>query len=245
MALTDNLISYWELEEGIGTRVDAVVATGNDLTDHNTVDVSGGVVGSCAQFVTANSEYLSRASNASLQTGDIDYSFVAWVKRLAGGDQYYLSKTGATEGEYFLYYFDGSERFRFIAFGPSYGDIGGLAQADTFGATSGNTWYMLFCCHDSVNNVTKISVNAGAMDSTPTTGAAAATNDAFEMGARTIVTGYMTGNIDQVGFWKRVLSPAEVTQLYNGGAGMSYAALAAAPANVALTRFTASPARWR
>jgi hypothetical protein len=30
------------------------------------------------------------------------------------------------------------------------------------------------------------------------------------------------GDIDEVGIWSRVLTSTEVTQLYNGGAGLQY-----------------------
>src|SRR5690349_3715530 len=77
MSLADQWISFWELEEASGTRVDQVTATGNDLTDNNTVTQGTGIVGNCAQFTRANSESLSHASNASLQfTGS--WSITAW-----------------------------------------------------------------------------------------------------------------------------------------------------------------------
>src|SRR6185437_5439414 len=77
MALGDNWISFWELEEASGTRIDAVTASGNDLTDNNTVTQGTGIVGNCGQFTKVNSESLSRASNASLQfTGS--WSITAW-----------------------------------------------------------------------------------------------------------------------------------------------------------------------
>ena len=64
--LLTNLISFWEMEEASGTRVDAVVASGNDLTDNATVTQNPGKVGNAAQFTLATSEWLSHVSNASL-----------------------------------------------------------------------------------------------------------------------------------------------------------------------------------
>src|SRR5689334_20334394 len=66
MSLDQNWISFWELEEASGTRVDRVTATGNDLTDNNTVTQGTGIVGNCGQFTRANSKSLSHSSNASL-----------------------------------------------------------------------------------------------------------------------------------------------------------------------------------
>ncbi len=33
---------------------------------------------------------------------------------------------------------------------------------------------------------------------------------------------YLNGALDEIGLWTRVLTSTEVTQLYNGGAGLAY-----------------------
>lgn len=43
---------------------------------------------------------------------------------------------------------------------------------------------------------------------------------------------YFNGSIDEVGIWSRALSGAEVTSLYNGGAGLAYPLDASGPANL-------------
>ena len=71
------LIAYWTLDEASGTRVDA--HGNNDLSDNNTVTSTTGKVGDAAAFATANSEYLSRADNADLSVGNIDFTFDLWL----------------------------------------------------------------------------------------------------------------------------------------------------------------------
>ena len=48
----------------------------------------------------------------------------------------------------------------------------------------------------------------------------------FSIGGGSIVIGshirYMKGLLDEIGIWKRALTPSEVTDLYNGGSGMTY-----------------------
>ena len=51
MKLTDDMISFWELEESSGTRADAHGA--HTLTDNNTVGQGTGVVGNCADLNSA------------------------------------------------------------------------------------------------------------------------------------------------------------------------------------------------
>lgn len=67
----------WTLKETSGTRTDST-SNSNDLNDNNTVTSATGQINGAADFTAANSEYLSRADNASLSiTGDITYSF--WI----------------------------------------------------------------------------------------------------------------------------------------------------------------------
>jgi hypothetical protein len=124
VALLDNIVAFWELEEASGTRNDS--ASTNHLTDNNTVTQNTGKVGNCAEFNGAN-EYLSIADNAALSAGDTDFSFNVWVNPdvLAPGNNTVLSKTlatGASDEEYFLRYLNvvgnwhwqlqGGQRFR-------------------------------------------------------------------------------------------------------------------------------------
>ena len=81
MALIDNLISYWKLDEtsdgsGAVTRNDS--HSTNHLTDNNTTASGTGKINAGVDFERTNSEYLSRADNASLSpTSDISFNF--WV----------------------------------------------------------------------------------------------------------------------------------------------------------------------
>src|SRR5215471_12266562 len=97
MSITTNLVSWFELGEAAGTtRVDST-STGNDLTDHATVGQGTGIVGNCATFVAASQQWLSHASNSSLQlgaNGASDMSIACWFKISGSGD--YVSKYNNT-----------------------------------------------------------------------------------------------------------------------------------------------------
>jgi hypothetical protein len=67
MALTDNLIAFWGLEEASGTRNDAHGS--NHLIDNNTVGSATGRVGTCANFDRFTDEHLSIVDNAALSLG--------------------------------------------------------------------------------------------------------------------------------------------------------------------------------
>jgi hypothetical protein len=223
VALTDNLVAFWELEEASGTRNDS--ASTNHLTDNNTVTQNTGKVGNCAEFNGAN-EYLSIADNAALSAGDTDFSFNVWVNPdvLAPGNNTVLSKTlatGASDEEYFLRYLNVVGNWHWqLQGGTSYPGVTALGTPAT------GTWTMLTVWHDSVNNEIGIVVNAGTAATTSWAGGVNDSGGPFNIGRyATAGVQYFDGLIDQVGFWRRVLTSGDRTTLYNAGAGLSYAAM--------------------
>ena len=229
MALTDNLISFWSLEEASGTRVDAVTATGNDLTDVNTVTSNPGIVGTAAQFTRANSEQLTRASNSTLALStDQEFTWNVWVYLDSTAERLtFVNKYGGAGAETIAYLIEklAAGNFRTII---GNGTTSVAREATTFGAPTTATWYMVTAWKTAATspaNSTSIAINAGTADSSALTGTVAEAT-IFRIGSRSGAD-FMNGRIDQVGFWKRALTSAERTQLYNGGAGLSYAAMVA------------------
>lgn len=224
MALSDNLISYWKLDEASGTRNDSVVASANNLTDNNTVTQAAGKISNAAQFTIANSEYLSCVSNASLVTGDIDFTVACWVYLDAKTTrQTFVSKSSGatpTTDEYYIDYSDATNRFRFVIGGTAYT----VATADVLGSPTAATWYYIIAWHDSVANTINIQVNNGSANSLSTgIKFPPTTANVFTIGRYSADTPlYMGGRIDEVGFWKRVLTTQEKTDLYNSGNGYTY-----------------------
>lgn len=233
MALTGaNLISYWSLEEASGTRVDAVVASGNDLTDNNTVTQAIGKIGNAAQFTAANLEYLSRADNASLSTGDIDFCLAGWVYMDSLSNRMLWGKySAAPQLEYIVYYNTTNQvpnnNCAFIV--SSNGTALTTLHASTFGAFSTATWYFVVVYHDSVNNLLGISVNDTLNTASYSSGVFDGTT-AFQVGQIGGATFPMNGRIDELAFWKgagAVPTAADITDLYNAGSGRDYTYVAA------------------
>src|SRR6267378_4108573 len=82
-SLITGLAGYWKLDEVSNgsapvTRVDS--AGTNDLTDNNTTPSAAGKISNAINPLLANSEFLSHVSNATLQTGNIDFTLTAWVQ---------------------------------------------------------------------------------------------------------------------------------------------------------------------
>ncbi len=228
MALTDNLVSYWSLDEASGTRNDSHGA--NHLTDNNTVASAAGKIGNAGQFVRASSEYLSRADDATLSAGDIDFSLTAWVylDSKPGSQMTAVSKYGVgAEREWTLYWNSASDRFAFYCVGGA-GENG--MDATGAGAPTLGAWYFLIVWHDAAGNTLNLSVNNGTAASLAFTFGSQDSPAQFRIGSRADAGLHWDGRIDEVGFWKRVLTSAERTELYNGGAGLSYSSFASAAA---------------
>lgn len=207
--LNNGIVSYWKMDEASGTRIDAVTATGNDLSDNNTVTSNTGIISNAGQFTRANSEYLSHIDNASLSVNGTDFTVAVWVYMdTEPADNAIISKWGAGGNEYQMYYSQALDRFRFATTAT--------VTANNFGAVTTGTWYLIIgwntstAAFISVNNTTADSVVAGYP--------AAGTSD-FLMGNIGGSFNYWNGRLDEVGFWKRVLTADERTELYNSGAG--------------------------
>lgn len=223
MALLDNLVSHWKLDEASGTRADSFAS--NDLTDNNTVGSATGLINNAADFEAGNSEYLSHADNTDLRTGDVDFTFAGWVKLESKVTQVLACKTwDGNADEWILSYESSQDRFRFATRYAS--NTYDLVFADNFGSPSTGVWYFIVVWHDAAANEICITIDDVAPDVQATTSAPAGSATAvFAIGI------YSPGNanlvpadalIDECAFWKRVITGAEITQLYDAGAGLPF-----------------------
>lgn len=218
--LTLNLISYWELEEESGTRYDAHGT--NDLADNNTVTRAAGKIGFAAQFVGANAERLSIASNASLQTGNVSFELDCWYYHDAaptGTNSLVVGKATSDTGSGYEYAINVNSAGTVVFVVGNVTTVQSVT-ASTFGNLSAGNWYYLRGFHDSagtigvaVNNVE----NTAARTVTPVASA-----HPFLIGGFTI-NRFLNGRVDEVAFWKgRLLTADERASRYNSGNGRGY-----------------------
>jgi hypothetical protein len=216
--LVSNLVAYWKLDEASGSRSDSF--GGNNLVNNNAVGQAAGKQGNAGQFNTANSRYLSRASNSTLQTGDISFTIAAWVKADSLPTSVIVSKRDSTIlREWTLTYVPSA--FRFNTFDAA-GNSAGLVLANTPVPIIG-TWYFLVAWRDKTSGTVNIQVNNGTIYTVAETTAPTLTNAGFKIGAfAEPASTFWDGAIDEVGFWKRVLTGPERADLYNAGNGNTY-----------------------
>ena len=180
----------------------------------------------CAQFTSANSEWLSIADNAALSMGDIDCEFVVcvYLDTLPSAGNYFgiFSKWAVGNQEYSIAVDNTGGVIRFELGVRNTGDTSAsYVQATTFGTPSVGTWYMINAYHDSVNNIIGIAVNNGTPNTAAYSGGVRDGTAAFELG-RSGGGNYLNGRLDNVAVWKKVLSADQRTWLYNSGLGRRY-----------------------
>jgi hypothetical protein len=222
--ITANLVEYWKLDAASGDETGSVASI--VLTDGNTVGTAAGKIGTARDFENGSDEYMTTADSAALSTGDIDFTVGCWVQleSEATVSHEIVSKWIATGNhrEFILRYDQSSDRFMFIVSpnGTSSGNT--TVAANTFGAVTTGVWYFVVAGHDAANNVIFISVNGVENTAAHTTGLADrdGTFDIGRFNASTVTD--FDGLIDEVGFWKKVLTSTERAALYAGGNGRTY-----------------------
>ncbi len=232
MAILNNLISHWPLNEASGNAID--VHGGINLTDKNTVGI-GTIGGQAARdFESGNLEYFETPDNASLSMGDIDFTLcievefesvpgTSSVASLMAKRNAYISSL-----EYYLRYAGDVGAFNLQVSADGGFTTFGNATASTFGAATAGVKYIVMAWHDSANNQLGISVNGVENVASYSSGLPNGTAY-FAIGAtvegtsgNNTVSEYFDGRARRASVWKRVLSPTERTFMYNGGAGRAY-----------------------
>lgn len=225
MALKTNLISCWELSEASGSAIDAHGT--NDLTDNNTVGSNTGVIGNARDFEASNSEYFSLTSNSDVEVADIDFQFSFWLylESIVGINPWILGKWRFSGGAYRNYAFwldstTGEINWSVTSDGSTQVSV----AASTYGALPTGTWVWVQGGHDASGNVTFVSVNNGTVDTQAhSAGVITDSNAPFLVGAiNQGASNYWDGRIEQLSFWKRLLTSDDKAEIYNSGAGLAF-----------------------
>jgi hypothetical protein len=216
-SLLNDLVAYWKLDETSGTRFDS--AGTNNLADNNTVGSAIGKQGNAASFGPGRDEYLSYPSPVIQTT---TFSVSAWVSlksftafgraifyqgNLANDAGLHLFAINTWEGETNCLGF----RYNGAGNSPSNSNVITL-----------NTWHHVVVTYDGseVNfYVDNVAAGSNTIDIS-----ASPSPDPFYMGVWFALDAdrIWDGDIDELGIWSRVLTSGEITQLYNGGAGITY-----------------------
>lgn len=216
MALSGTLVGYWSHDEtGTGTRADST-PNGLTLTNNNSCTNATGALNNATGFVAASSQYLSRASESLLQTGDTDWHLSVWVYSDSFGADRII---GSKSGEWLLYCTSGGEPKLYID---------GFSKLLSWGANlSTATWYNITVWYDSAGNTVGMTVNNGTPVTSSHTWTNAATTDPVYFGQNGGGS-YWNGRLDETAFAKFVPTSGDLSLYYNSGTPPGYSTLTAA-----------------
>ena len=182
MSLLTNLISYWKLDESSGNAADSQGS--ETLTNNATITYSAGALNNAANLASASSQYFSRASNANLQTGDIDYTISCWIKLASKATaMMIITKSqagGASASDYEFRYNTATDRL-FYQHRDSGGGTPISVVANNYGNVPTGQWIFVVFWHDATTNKGYIQVNNGTPDEAAETGTPASSTIAFEI----------------------------------------------------------------
>lgn len=196
-----DLAACWNMDEWSGLRAD--LAGSSHLSDTNTVGSVAGQYLNAAYFVSANSEYLSVAHNPNISLqGTTRYTWAFWLKP----DTTALTRPIFKTNEFIIQrQADGTMR---LAMESIWTGATGVAPTGQWSLVvfwdDGSNVYL------QLNNGTPVYFSRKSYSGT----------SPLYIGGG-YAGQYFDGAIDEVAFWRRSLSTAERTWLYNNGAGHS------------------------
>lgn len=225
---------HWTLDESSGTRADSHGSS--DLTPTNAPGNAAGQIGN-ALALTTGTQLVLCADNPAVSVDGTDFTLTAWLYLSStgpGSDAYVISKWGAAGSEFLLYFVAGYIRLYVNPIGGNVDAYIGMAAPDT--------WQFMVAQFNNTSKIVSISINNSTFEvSGAGTGAVAASSAPFAIGATSdSASAGFYGRIDEVSLWKRLLTPAEITTLYNGGAGLAYPWGEAAPEDVTFVALAAT-----
>jgi hypothetical protein len=227
--LVPNAVSYWKLDESSGDAIDSAGA--NPLLAISAPGAGAGVLGNARTF-NGSPQYFETSSNPSLEIGAASFSVSAWVNMQdISTNRTFIGKqieSPSANRDYSLYYDAVFHRLIFQAAGPD-GVTLTRATANSVGTPEPNTWYFVAGGYDQANGYLWISVNGGAKETMPFTGAVHIGPAPFMIGGVSNSSlGFQLGRIDEVGLWRRALTASDISHLYNAGHALAYPFLAGA-----------------
>jgi PKD repeat protein len=212
MVLTDDLLSYYKLDEISGTTAEDSHGD-NDGTANNarvfTSEIAGKI--NTAGDFTQGNDWIDMGTIQNFRT---DFTLTAWFYSgdLSAGSRNIVTKDTNAQRGWVL---------RTAGDKLSWEYNGGAAVVTGSTSLSTNTWYMATVTVSG--NTHTIYLNAGSEGSN-TKAASDDTNAPFQIGRRDYsgAEEYFNGRIDEVGIWSRALTTDEITELFNSGSGLVY-----------------------
>lgn len=217
MALTDNLVSYYKMDDNAAsTAVDDEINNNEGTANFNTDDNSvAGVINTSLTFAIGSIEKVNCGHVLDTATAT-PFSITAWVNinnfdatlaKIVGQD--------TISGRGFQIYAWSTTRELTLYDGQVTNYFSGLIM-------DVGTWYFVAITYDG-DGTMQMTVDDTTAEKTGVGFVTDTTHDTYiAHSGRELTAGQYDGEIDEVGFWNRTLTPDEITELYNSGSGLTY-----------------------
>jgi len=200
--------------------------------------VSGGV------FNIGASETLSQSLDGYMDEIRFINGSAAFVQNFTPPTSEYGSGQAADPMEYEYWLYVNTDNIVTFKVSSSGTTDNGTIRATDFGAVSTATWYNVVAWHNATGNQLGISVNTVATSAAYTSGVRAGSAP-FVIGATSEGgAAKMNGKIDEVGFWKSVLTANDRLSLYNSGNASRFTGAGGDASIFGSFDFGASNIRW-
>ena len=212
--LNVGLVSYYTMDYGSGIIIDSLGT--NNGTNIGASYGGTGKIGDAMDFENGESDWIDIADDDSLDFGTGSFSLSIWLNF-----EDYISNGGIFEkrdgdkGFYVRQVISGTNKLNFfVGDGTDYIDI-------TSSTVTGGAYQHYVFTFNGTSKTGVIYENATSIgtDTDVAIGTISSSNN-FSIG--NFSGTYSDGLFDEIGIWNRVLTPAEVTQLYNESTGITY-----------------------
>lgn len=219
MALTDNLVSYWKLDESSGNAADSVGS--NTLTNVNSVSFVSAVINNGADFEASSSQCFTIAdgSQSGLDlTGDM--SFACWYKPETLPSGAYVmtpvvSKWVSTSNQRAYRFGISRDSGNIMSLGFNHSGDGATSTNNYVNyAFSTGTWYLIGMAYDASAGSVEFFVNSTSIGTV--TGLATSTFNSsaqFEIGGNVQQGEYADGIVDEVRCWNRLITATDMAEM--------------------------------
>jgi hypothetical protein len=218
MALSDNLVSYWKLDESSGNAVDSV---GSDTGTNSSVTYSAGKINNAGNFTRATPSRLAITGNGSTANGSLSM----WIKgtfATDNSDYGVFSKVSVwnATGQPFIYIRRRDSESKAAVMGMDVYNNSQESYSTSNISTSG--WSHCVWVWNTSAKTIKFYID-GTLINTVTLGTMQTpVFSSIVIGDGILTARAFQGQLDEIGFWDRELTGAEITELYNSGNGNQY-----------------------
>jgi len=215
MALITDCVAYWKMDESSGNMLDEVNSADGILHGGITQN-STGKINTAYIFdgVNGTNVIMDGSSSQLALSGNMSISF--WVYPDSVDTDYVIQK-GVWNADGYIFALEGETSMVF------YTSQTGVAQTTrTSTGIENDAWnHIVITLGSGVSKIYLNGTELGYSTHHTHTAPKATTSDLY-IGSH--VTGIVPydGTLDEIGFWNRTLSPAEVTSLHNSGDGLAY-----------------------